>query len=115
LKALRNSRWDTAFHPSIQDDDPRDTINRKATIVIEHLIQASDVSYNYAACKLGLSSLKRVRSFMLQLIMLRLYLQWHIYRKWNERFFFECYKAYSKGRGSDPSLVWYQGEMGYVL
>lgn len=45
LKALRNSRWATAFSESYTDADPQDTINRKATIVIEHLIQASDVSH----------------------------------------------------------------------
>jgi hypothetical protein len=44
LKELRNARWDKAFKTgkkSATDDD----INRKATIVIEHLIQASDVSH----------------------------------------------------------------------
>ena len=40
LKALRNSRWDKAFKKgdSIHhvDENPRDEVNRKATIVIEH-------------------------------------------------------------------------------
>jgi hypothetical protein len=41
-------------------------------------------------------------------------MQWHIYRKWNQRFFEECYKAYKMGRSdSDPSLNWYQGEIGF--
>jgi hypothetical protein len=41
-------------------------------------------------------------------------LQWHIYRKWNERFFLECYQAYKMGRAKeDPSLHWYKGEIGF--
>ena len=51
LKELRNARWEKAFRTTIttatgaSNDSPRDQINRKATIVIEHLIQASDVSH----------------------------------------------------------------------
>ena len=47
LKALRNGRWDKAFkkeHRS-NNDNKRDAVNRKATIVIEHIIQASDISH----------------------------------------------------------------------
>lgn len=44
LKALRNDRWEKAFS-SKTADNPRDADNRKATIVIEHLIQASDISH----------------------------------------------------------------------
>jgi 3'5'-cyclic nucleotide phosphodiesterase len=45
-KAFRNARWEKAFHSSesILEDKLVET-NRKATIVIEHLIQASDVSH----------------------------------------------------------------------
>ena len=36
---------------------------------------------------------------------------WHVYRKWNERFFKECYTAYREGRSdTDPSIGWYKGE-----
>ena len=47
LKALRNNRWDKAFHKEAEQlrENPNDAVNRKATIVIEHLIQASDVSH----------------------------------------------------------------------
>lgn len=38
LKELRNSRWARAFNG--EPDRTQDDINRKATIVIEHLIQA---------------------------------------------------------------------------
>jgi 3'5'-cyclic nucleotide phosphodiesterase len=46
LKAARNVRWEKAFSEQVNEEkDPRVTINRKATIVIEHLIQASDVAH----------------------------------------------------------------------
>ena len=44
LKQLRNARWDKAFK-DCTDQGTRTAVNRKATIVIEHLIQASDVSH----------------------------------------------------------------------
>jgi hypothetical protein len=90
LKTLRNSRWDRAFQESTTavPESMRDTVNRKATIVIEHLIQASDVSHTMQ--------------------------HWHIYRKWNERLFQELYVAYKTGHADkDPSEFWYKGEMGF--
>jgi hypothetical protein len=90
LKTLRNARWVKAFDEVGSDGEEADAdaVNRKATIVIEHLIQASDVSHTMQ--------------------------HWHIYRKWNERFFLECYRAYREGRAeSDPSETWYKGEMGF--
>ncbi|CAB9528643.1 activated protein kinase catalytic subunit alpha-1 [Seminavis robusta] len=87
LKQLRNNRWDTAFGGQIAEEEER-AVNRKATIVIEHIIQASDIGHTMQ--------------------------QWHVYRKWNERFFHECYKAYKEGRGEqDPSKGWYKGEIGF--
>ena len=65
-----------------------DEINRKATVVIEHMIQASDVSHTMQ--------------------------HWHIYRKWNELFYLECYDSYEKGRCKvDPTDSWYQGELDF--
>jgi 3'5'-cyclic nucleotide phosphodiesterase len=91
LKVLRNARWEKAFSENSGvyfDETDRDKINRKATIVIEHLIQASDVAHTMQ--------------------------HWHIYRKWNEHFFKECYQAYKMGRAEvDPSLNWYNGEIGF--
>jgi 3'5'-cyclic nucleotide phosphodiesterase len=101
LKSLRNSRWDKAFakdETTISDttsstgsstesykETAQDKINRKATIVIEHLIQAADVAH------------------MSQ--------HWQIYRKWNERLFRELYKAYREGRSeTSPAENWYKGE-----
>jgi hypothetical protein len=48
LKQLRNARWDRAFSESVSEgaqESKADSVNRKATIVIEHLIQASDVAH----------------------------------------------------------------------
>jgi hypothetical protein len=46
LKELRNGRWQKAFSesPSLSEE-VHTTVNRKATIVIEHLIQASDIAH----------------------------------------------------------------------
>ena len=56
-------------------------------IVIEHIMQASDVSHTTQ--------------------------QWHVYTKWNFRLFEEemYHGAYLSGRGEkDPSIGWYKGE-----
>ena len=46
LKGLRNNRWEVAFSETARlDDSPREHMNRKANIVMEHLIQASDVAH----------------------------------------------------------------------
>jgi class 3 adenylate cyclase len=88
LGVLRKSRWQKAFHDASTNDGSRTDINRKATIVIEHLIQASDVAHTMQ--------------------------HWHVYQKWNERLFKEMYEAYLCGRSDkDPSIGWYQGEIGF--
>jgi hypothetical protein len=105
LKLARNQRWAKAFSTtrtsaSSQSSESssasvawapthlQDRINRKATIVIEHIIQASDVSHTMQ--------------------------HWHIYIKWNERLFAEMYKAYIEGRAeNDPTDNWYKGEIGF--
>lgn len=48
LSALRKARWQKCFHPEelpLLALDKDDAFNRKATIVIEHIIQASDVAH----------------------------------------------------------------------
>ena len=92
LKALRNARWDKAFKvgdwSDHEDKNRRDEVNRKATIVIEHLIQASGVSHTMQ--------------------------HWHVYRKWNQNLFEELYVAYLQGRlDKDPKEFWYKGEFGF--
>jgi class 3 adenylate cyclase len=89
LGAVRKRRWEKAF--KIQKSplsDSQTNANRKATIVIEHVIQAADVAHTMQ--------------------------HWHVYRKWNERLFNECYQAYLNGRADkDPSIGWYEGELGF--
>lgn len=87
LKKLREGRWERAFtKSSLCERDCRDAINRKATIVIEHLIQASDVAHTMQ--------------------------HWHIYRNWNERLFLEMHRAFEQDRAEqDPSETWYKGEL----
>eukprot|EP00977_Amphora_coffeiformis_P011778 scaffold2872_cov193-Amphora_coffeaeformis.AAC.1 len=88
LKSLRNARWERAFSEQSSEESITVARDRKATIVIEHLIQASDVAHTMQ--------------------------HWHIYQKWNERFFVECYQAYREGRAEkDPSEAWYKGEIGF--
>eukprot|EP00980_Cylindrotheca_fusiformis_P000042 scaffold14_cov130-Cylindrotheca_fusiformis.AAC.12 len=96
LQTLRKARWETAFseNSALRDlvggpgESETDQENRKATIVIEHLIQASDVAHTMQ--------------------------HWHIYKSWNEKFFMECYGAYKAGRANaDPSMNWYKGEIGF--
>ena len=88
LKAIRQRRWETAFSTNLKHEDETETINRKATIVIEHLIQASDVCHTMQ--------------------------HWHIYRKWNESLFQEMTKAYYDGRSDkNPADTWYAGEIGF--
>lgn len=90
LKGLRDKRWETAFYGENagKATQSRDENNRKATIILEHLIQASDISHTMQ--------------------------HWHVYRKWNERFFEENMKAYKEGRmEKDPSEFWYKGEIGF--
>jgi len=89
LGALRKGRWNKAFSADTADNgNGDDIVNRKATIVMEHLIQASDVAHTMQ--------------------------HWHIYRKWNQRLFKEMYLAYLQGRAEkDPSANWYDGEKGF--
>jgi hypothetical protein len=85
LKVLRNARWEKAFSETaeVRDESKKDSVDRKATIVIEHLIQASDVAHTMQ--------------------------HWPVYRKWNARLFEEMYKAFLEGRSeTDPSENWYK-------
>ena len=85
LNDLRKMRWQRAFSESV---NVKDVSNLRATIVIEHIIQASDVSHTMQ--------------------------HWHVYQKWNKQLFKEMYAAYKAGRmGADPSQFWYQGELGF--
>eukprot|EP00522_Entomoneis_paludosa_P013117 CAMPEP_0172452292 /NCGR_PEP_ID=MMETSP1065-20121228/10005_1 /TAXON_ID=265537 /ORGANISM="Amphiprora paludosa, Strain CCMP125" /LENGTH=1141 /DNA_ID=CAMNT_0013204333 /DNA_START=182 /DNA_END=3604 /DNA_ORIENTATION=+ len=82
LNDLRKQRWQKAFETKEGAKDQ----NLRATIVMEHIIQASDVAHTMQ--------------------------HWMIYRKWNERLFLEMYAAYKAGRmEKNPLEFWYQGEL----
>ena len=86
LNDLRKNRWKKAFSKELCERP--DSTPLKATIVIEHIIQASDVSHTMQ--------------------------HWWVYRKWNERLFHEMYQAFRADRmGADPSTFWYTGELGF--
>ena len=85
LRSLRENRWSKAFAAQRQGGIGKEDINRKATIVLEHIIQASDVAHTMQ--------------------------HWHVFCKWNERLYKEMYIAYLDGRAEkDPSEGWYEGK-----
>jgi class 3 adenylate cyclase len=88
LQTLRKCRWADAFHKELTPGaiDKLD-MDRKATIVFEHIIQASDVSHCMQ--------------------------HWHTYQKFNARLFEERYVAYLNGVAGDkpPWVGWYNGEI----
>lgn len=93
LKADRDARWAHVFGTNSNGTDDgekgvKDLNQLKAHIVLEHLIQASDVVHTMQ--------------------------HWHIYRKWNERLFQEMHNAYKLGRlAKNPVDFWYDGELGF--
>lgn len=87
LNELRKKRWLKAFSNDDEtESSDAEKRNTKATIVIEHIIQASDVCHTMQ--------------------------HWHVYRKWNKLLFKEMYCAYQSGRmKANPADFWYQGEL----
>jgi class 3 adenylate cyclase len=87
LGTLRKSRWEQAFSAESTSQTPKMDMDRKATIVFEHIIQASDVCHCMQ--------------------------HWHTYQKFNTRLFEERYVAYRKGVAGDkpPWAGWYNGEI----
>jgi class 3 adenylate cyclase len=89
LGSLRRSRWEQAFPTECSAQSAEDEMDRKATIVFEHIIQASDVCHCMQ--------------------------HWHTYQKFNSRLFEERYVAFRKGvAGEDPPWKsWYEGEISF--
>lgn len=86
LNELRKLRWDKAFAEKSVLNKAKNSF--RATIVMEHIMQASDVCHTMQ--------------------------HWHVYRKWNQRLFHEMFLAYKAGRmGSDPRTFWYKGELSF--
>ncbi|CAB9514054.1 inhibited 3',5'-cyclic phosphodiesterase B [Seminavis robusta] len=85
LDALRQAATQASMSLSSR---PKDDINRKGTIVLEHLLQAADISHTMQ--------------------------NWKVYLKWNERLFDEFFETFESGRsGLDPATTWYQGELDF--
>ena len=83
LNAQRRDRWDEAFADSVSFDS-----DLRATICLEYVIQASDVSHTMQ--------------------------HWQVYQLWNRRLCFEMHAAYKAGRlAKDPASFWYGGELGF--
>jgi hypothetical protein len=86
LGMARKERWNKALKDTPEKGSQMVDVSRKAKVVIEHLIQASDVSHTMQ--------------------------HWYVYQKWNARLFEEMYTAYRLGRiDIDPSDEWYGREM----
>jgi 3'5'-cyclic nucleotide phosphodiesterase/Adenylate and Guanylate cyclase catalytic domain len=94
LQARRKERWDMAFQTKgsskgvAEDDSLSQVSDRKATIVLEYIIQASDVAHCMQ--------------------------HWLTYQKFNRRLFEERYLAWLKSCSNDardPAEHWYEGEM----
>jgi 3'5'-cyclic nucleotide phosphodiesterase len=94
LKNMREARWLKTFS-SQPDDDSKASLSsssdttssrRKAAIVIDLIIQASDVSHTMQ--------------------------HFTVYKKWNMKLLTEMYTAYQNGRMTkDPTEGWYEGEL----
>ncbi|KAG7361603.1 3'5'-cyclic nucleotide phosphodiesterase [Nitzschia inconspicua] len=85
ILSMRKSRWDRAFVDG-KKDFSHENRNRRATIVLELIMQSSDVFYATQ--------------------------NWHLYQKWSQRHFSEIYKAYQDGMlGRDPCIFWFKNEL----
>jgi 3'5'-cyclic nucleotide phosphodiesterase len=90
LTLSRQRRWQQAFveESSRNKQACPQMTNLKAAVVIEHLIQASDIAHTMQ--------------------------HWHVYQKWNQRLFDEMMTAYRTGRAEqDPSEGWHEAELGF--
>lgn len=89
LSSWRVQRWEQVFDtPTGQIDESQESIQRAATVVVEHLLLASHVSHT-------------MQHFI-------------VFKKWNELLFKEMRQAYLAGRADeDPALSWYKRELGF--
>ena len=82
----RTDRWNRAMEDKNKSDDVVNQNARKATVVVEHLLQVSNVTHAMQ--------------------------HWQIYCKWNERLFAQHFQAYVRGRTTqNPAEIWYQREL----
>jgi 3'5'-cyclic nucleotide phosphodiesterase/Adenylate and Guanylate cyclase catalytic domain len=91
LNNARKSRWEkmvanNTTESSKLSDSVVDNTTEKKAIVMEHIMQVSDVIHTMQ--------------------------HWTIYQKWNQRLFCEMYKAYHSGQSDEnPADNWYLGEL----
>ncbi|KAG7366377.1 adenylate/guanylate cyclase [Nitzschia inconspicua] len=92
MGGMRKERWEKVFGDNCSScglGDDEKMQNTRATIVLEHIIQASDVSHTMQ--------------------------HWHVYVKWNKKLFEEMSLAFVQGRMAfDPAAFWYQGELSFL-
>ena len=88
LASLRKGRAAEALNAENQEKPDNDIVSRKATFVLETLIQAADVSHTMSS--------------------------FPVFKKWNHKLFQEMHLAYKRGRAdNDPIDSWYKGEFGF--
>lgn len=88
LQAVRKKRWNSVFRASSNDTEAgeEELEDRKAKLVIEHIMQAGNVAHTMQ--------------------------HWTIFLKWNECLYLEMYQAFKNGRADeDPSVYWYEDEL----
>ena len=111
LNELRRNRWRKAFSEELGAvESERNDL--RATIVIEHIIQASDVSHTMQHWHVYQKWNRYVPS--ISLTSDTMHLNSAFAHRWNRCLFKEMHAAYKKGRlGKNPGTFWYQGEMGF--
>lgn len=89
LNKMRDDRWNKAFSEETSYIPPsKENADRKASIALENLITASDISHCMQ--------------------------HWAIYIKWNENLFNEEYSVYEAGRSKkNPADYWYEAELAF--
>jgi hypothetical protein len=89
LKAMRDACWEASFNNHVTSANAMltgDNLKRRKTIVVQLIIQASDVSHTMQ--------------------------HFTIYKAWNVNLLKEMYHAYQHGRlAKDPTVGWYEGEL----
>jgi 3'5'-cyclic nucleotide phosphodiesterase len=85
LLMFRKRRWARAFLHGRHENSVEDR-NRRATILVELIMQASDIFHATST--------------------------WQLYQKWNERQLMQAYKAFKTGRlMQNPTVFWYKSEL----
>lgn len=99
LKKRFDSRWQRAFpeprgslrqshRQSVRQKTSAATLNLQATLIMETMVQASDIAHTMQ--------------------------HWQVYRKWNVRLFEEVYQSFvDKRKDADPSEDWYENEINF--